>query len=129
MLRIDLHTAKPLPDNPFISSTNPNEQRIYTYGHRNVQGVAVRPGTGQVFTAEHGPTFDDEVNRHTDRDQVSGLHYALRVANRWGEHTCQTSPPHSRLRLRTRPVEAHGAVGARRLRPEARPGTVPPPTP
>jgi glucose/arabinose dehydrogenase len=62
VLRIDLHTGKPLPDNPFISSTNPNEQRIYTYGHRNVQGVAVRPETGQVFTAEHGPTFDDEVN-------------------------------------------------------------------
>ncbi|HVW39906.1 MAG TPA: PQQ-dependent sugar dehydrogenase, partial [Amycolatopsis sp.] len=30
--------------------------------HRNIQGVAVRPGTDQVFTAEHGPTFDDEVN-------------------------------------------------------------------
>jgi glucose/arabinose dehydrogenase len=62
VLRIDLQTGKPLLDNPFISSTDPNEQRIYTYGHRNVQGVAVRPGTGQVFAAEHGPTFDDEVN-------------------------------------------------------------------
>ncbi|MCU1681000.1 MAG: gcd [Amycolatopsis sp.] len=62
VLRIDLNTGKPLPDNPFITSTDPNEQRIYTYGHRNVQGVAIRPGTGQVFTAEHGPTFDDEVN-------------------------------------------------------------------
>ncbi|GAA4671207.1 MULTISPECIES: PQQ-dependent sugar dehydrogenase [Amycolatopsis] len=62
VLRIDLNTGAPLPDNPFIASADPNEQRIYTYGHRNVQGVAVRPGTGQVFTAEHGPAFDDEVN-------------------------------------------------------------------
>jgi glucose/arabinose dehydrogenase len=62
VLRIDLRTGKPLPDNPFISSADPNEQRIYTYGHRNVQGIALRPDTGQVFTGEHGPTFDDEVN-------------------------------------------------------------------
>ena len=62
VLRIDLKTGAPLPDNPFISSADPNEQRIYTYGHRNVQGVTVRPGSGQVFVAEHGPTFDDEVN-------------------------------------------------------------------
>ncbi|GAB3566370.1 PQQ-dependent sugar dehydrogenase [Amycolatopsis endophytica] len=62
VLRIDPNTGAPLPDNPFISSPDPNEQRIYTYGHRNIQGVAVRPGTGQVFTGEHGPTFDDEIN-------------------------------------------------------------------
>lgn len=62
VLRLDAKTGNPLPDNPFISSADPNERLIYTYGHRNVQGVAVRPGTGQVVTAEHGPTFDDEVN-------------------------------------------------------------------
>src|SRR5829696_2406533 len=35
---------------------------IWTYGHRNVQGLAVRPGTGQVYSVEHGPGRDDEVN-------------------------------------------------------------------
>jgi glucose/arabinose dehydrogenase len=35
---------------------------VWTLGHRNVQGLAVRPGTGQVFAVEHGPTRDDEVN-------------------------------------------------------------------
>lgn len=35
-------------------------------GHRNVQGVAVRPGTGQVFTAEQGSRVDDEVNLAVD---------------------------------------------------------------
>ncbi|MBP2340767.1 glucose/arabinose dehydrogenase [Saccharothrix coeruleofusca] len=34
---------------------------VYTYGHRNVQGVAVRED-GMIFTAEHGPDVDDEVN-------------------------------------------------------------------
>ncbi|MFI5608713.1 PQQ-dependent sugar dehydrogenase [Amycolatopsis sp. NPDC051903] len=62
VLRINAKTGEPLPDNPFFSSADPNERRIYTYGHRNIQGVAVRPGTGQVLTSEHGPTFDDEVN-------------------------------------------------------------------
>jgi glucose/arabinose dehydrogenase len=35
---------------------------VWTMGHRNVQGLAVRPGTGQVFSVEHGPDRDDEVN-------------------------------------------------------------------
>lgn len=35
---------------------------VLTYGHRNVQGLAVRPGTDQLFSAEHGPNVDDEVN-------------------------------------------------------------------
>jgi glucose/arabinose dehydrogenase len=35
--------------------------RIFTYGHRNVQGVTFRPGTGQPFTSEHGPNHSDEV--------------------------------------------------------------------
>jgi glucose/arabinose dehydrogenase/ribosomal protein L24E len=35
--------------------------RIYTKGHRNVQGLAIRPGTSQVFSIEHGPDRDDEV--------------------------------------------------------------------
>ena len=37
------------------------DPRIYTYGHRNVQGISFRPGTGQAFIAEHGPNHTDEV--------------------------------------------------------------------
>ena len=62
VLRLDLNTGKPAPDNPFITAKNAKERYVYTYGHRNIQGVAVRPGTDQVFTAEHGPSFNDEVN-------------------------------------------------------------------
>jgi glucose/arabinose dehydrogenase len=37
------------------------DARIYTYGHRNVQGIAFHPTTGQPFSSEHGPNHSDEV--------------------------------------------------------------------
>ncbi len=37
------------------------DPRIYTYGHRNVQGIAFRPGTGEAVAAEHGPWHSDEI--------------------------------------------------------------------
>lgn len=63
VLRIDLRTGKGLPDNPFASSDSPVPRRIYTYGHRNVQGVTVRPSTGAIFISEHGPTHHDEISK------------------------------------------------------------------
>jgi glucose/arabinose dehydrogenase len=45
-----------------VNGTPPGfDPRVYTYGHRNVQGIAFRPGTGQPFIAEHGPNHSDEV--------------------------------------------------------------------
>ncbi|GGL37161.1 PQQ-dependent sugar dehydrogenase [Phycicoccus endophyticus] len=61
-LRLDLETGDPMPDNPFADSDDRNERHVTSYGHRNIQGVALQPGTGRVYTAEHGPSFDDEVN-------------------------------------------------------------------
>lgn len=46
------------PGNNTPSGGNP---RIFTYGHRNVQGISFRPGTGQPFISEHGPRHHDEV--------------------------------------------------------------------
>jgi glucose/arabinose dehydrogenase len=37
------------------------DPRIFTYGHRNVQGITFRPGSGQPFISEHGPNHTDEV--------------------------------------------------------------------
>ena len=37
------------------------DSRIFTYGHRNPQGITFRPGTNQAFTAENGPWHSDEV--------------------------------------------------------------------
>ena len=42
---------------------NPNASSpVYTLGHRNVQGLAVQPGTGRVYSVEQGTSVDDEVN-------------------------------------------------------------------
>lgn len=47
--------------NPFYHKGG-NARYVWTYGHRNVQGLALRPGTTQMWAAEHGPDRDDEVN-------------------------------------------------------------------
>lgn len=60
-LRVDPATGQPWPGNPFIGDADANPL-IYTFGHRNVQGLALRPGTDQMFSAEHGPDVDDEIN-------------------------------------------------------------------
>ena len=46
-------------DNPFISGKAPE---IFSYGHRNVQGVTIHPETGAVWAMEHGPKGGDEIN-------------------------------------------------------------------
>jgi len=48
-------------DNPF-SDTAQVLPEIYTYGNRNVQGMALNPWTGIVWAQEHGPRGGDEVN-------------------------------------------------------------------
>jgi len=48
-------------DNPVIPG-NSTPTSVYSYGHRNPQGLAVHPGTGKVWATEHGPKGGDEVN-------------------------------------------------------------------
>jgi len=48
-------------DNPFINNDTALKE-IWTYGHRNTQGLAFEPGTGVLFNSEHGPTGGDEIN-------------------------------------------------------------------
>ncbi|HLL61654.1 MAG TPA: PQQ-dependent sugar dehydrogenase [Propionibacteriaceae bacterium] len=48
-------------DNPFHGQGG-NARYVYTYGHRNLQGLAFRPGTRELWSAEHGSDRDDEVN-------------------------------------------------------------------
>ncbi len=48
-------------DNPFAGRRNALPE-IFSYGHRNAQGMAVHPETGQVWQHEHGPRGGDEVN-------------------------------------------------------------------
>ena len=57
ILRVNAMTGAGAPGNPF-----PAAPLVYTYGHRNVQGLALRPGSSQMWSVEHGPAFDDEIN-------------------------------------------------------------------
>jgi len=54
--------GKPAPGNPFIGNENANPA-VYSYGHRNVQGIAFHPVTGDLWEAEFGPRGGDEINR------------------------------------------------------------------
>jgi len=62
-LRVDRFSGDGVASNPFADSGNAATRRILSFGHRNIQGVAIHPRTGEVWTAEHGPSRDDEVNR------------------------------------------------------------------
>jgi len=57
VLRVD-RDGKAAQGNHTPSGGDP---RIFTYGHRNVQGITFHPGTGQAFVCEHGPGHSDEV--------------------------------------------------------------------
>lgn len=63
VLRITSSGA-PWPGNP--ASTDPGagwNPLVYSRGHRNPQGLAIRPADGAVFVVEHGTGCDDEINR------------------------------------------------------------------
>ena len=57
VLRMDLDGAIP-DDNPELDGVR---SHVYTYGHRNPQGLAFAPD-GTLYSSEHGPSSDDEVN-------------------------------------------------------------------
>jgi aldose sugar dehydrogenase len=59
---VRLHRDGRVPtDNPFVKTTGALPE-IWSLGHRNMQGAALRPGSPQFWTHEHGPQGGDEVN-------------------------------------------------------------------
>ncbi len=48
-------------DNPFVDDSNFSDS-IYSYGHRNAQGMTVHPETGEIWQSEHGEEDGDEIN-------------------------------------------------------------------
>lgn len=54
--------GKPAPGNPFANDKNARPE-IWSYGHRNVQGLAWHPVTGDLWEGEFGPRGGDEINR------------------------------------------------------------------
>jgi glucose/arabinose dehydrogenase len=49
------------PDNPFVGRPGARPE-VWSYGHRNPQGLARHPATGELFDVEHGPRGGDEIN-------------------------------------------------------------------
>jgi glucose/arabinose dehydrogenase len=48
-------------DNPFVNRAGAKPEK-FTYGNRNMQGAAIHPKTGELWTHEHGPQGGDEIN-------------------------------------------------------------------
>jgi aldose sugar dehydrogenase len=60
---VRLHDDGRVPaDNPFVNRAGAKPE-IWSYGHRNVQGLVIHPETGDVWANEHGPQGGDELNR------------------------------------------------------------------
>lgn len=60
-------------DNPFVGQGDARPE-IWSYGHRNPQGLAIHPETGDIWVTEHGPQGGDEFNRI-----LPGLNYGWPV--------------------------------------------------
>ncbi|MDN5211045.1 PQQ-dependent sugar dehydrogenase [Fulvivirgaceae bacterium BMA12] len=65
-----IHRDGKIPeDNPFVKDKNAIPS-IFSYGHRNPQGLAFHPSTGELWETEHGPMGGDELNK-----PIMGLNY------------------------------------------------------
>jgi glucose/arabinose dehydrogenase len=60
ILRINTEGGAPA-DNPFAAAAGALPQ-VWTLGHRNVQGLALNPASGELWASEHGPQGGDELN-------------------------------------------------------------------
>ena len=60
LVRLNLDGSVP-EDNPFVGQAGARPE-IWSYGHRNSQGLAIDPRTGKLWESEHGPRGGDEVN-------------------------------------------------------------------
>jgi glucose/arabinose dehydrogenase len=61
--------GQPAPGNPFLTRAN-TKPELFSVGHRNPQGLAIHPVTGELWQGEHGPRGGDEINHVT-----AGLNY------------------------------------------------------
>jgi len=60
LVRLNLDGTQP-SDNPFADGVGVRKA-VWSYGHRNMQGLAIDPRTGKLWESEHGPRGGDEIN-------------------------------------------------------------------
>jgi len=65
-------------DNPLLAG-NPGPSSVYSYGHRNPQGLAIHPHTNEIWETEHGPRGGDEVNIITKAANYGWPVYSLGI--------------------------------------------------
>ncbi|AIL62640.1 PQQ-dependent sugar dehydrogenase [Pseudomonas alkylphenolica] len=87
-------------DNPFVGQDNVRPE-IWSFGHRNQQGAALNPWTGELWTNEHGPRGGDEINIPLPGKNYGwplathGINYSLMsIPEAKGEHVDGMVDPH-----------------------------------
>lgn len=87
-------------DNPFVGRDNVRPE-IWSFGHRNQQGAALNPWTGELWTHEHGPRGGDEINLPKPGKNYGwpiathGINYSLMpIPEAQGEHVDGMIDPH-----------------------------------
>ena len=98
---VRLHPDGKVPgDNPFVGQPGVRPE-IWSYGHRNQQGAALNPRTGQLWTHEHGPRGGDEINIPQAGKNYGwplathGINYSfLPIPEAKGKTLAGTEPPH-----------------------------------
>ncbi|MCC8429279.1 PQQ-dependent sugar dehydrogenase [Reyranella aquatilis] len=78
-------------DNPFVGREGARPE-IFTWGHRNPQGLAMHPGTGRIWLVEHGPRGGDELNL-----LKSGANYGWPLATHGIDYSGATISPNKSL--------------------------------
>ncbi len=84
VLRLNRFMGKPWPTNSWRHAKNVHKRYIYTYGHRNVQGLSYRPHD-HMWSVEQGTDLNDEVNR-----LVAGGNYGWNPVPGYDESTPMT---------------------------------------
>jgi glucose/arabinose dehydrogenase len=85
-------------DNPFAQRSGARAE-IWSYGHRNIQGAALHPTTGELWLVEHGPQGGDELNlaragaNHGWPVITYGRNYGLGTAIGEGTERADVAPP------------------------------------
>ncbi|WP_413401808.1 PQQ-dependent sugar dehydrogenase [Pseudoalteromonas sp. KJ71-7] len=98
VLRINLNSTIP-SDNPFIKHKNPNAHAIYSFGHRNLQGLVYDYDTKQIVSHEHGPAGGDELNYLT-----AGTNYGWPVITNGNDYSQARISPFRGYPGMTKPV-------------------------
>jgi glucose/arabinose dehydrogenase len=85
-------------DNPFVNRAGARPE-IFSYGHRNAQGLAIHPETGDIWSTEHGPQGGDELNLIRPGQNYGwpvvgfGVNYRTGTAIHEGTHKEGMTPP------------------------------------